>query len=71
MANIKSAKKRVITSAKRAERNQAVKSAVKTEIKKVRAAMNNILVRIKVKNVRKYQNLSRQQLADRCGMSNI
>ena len=39
MANIKSAKKRVITSAKRAERNQAVKSAVKTEIKKVRAAI--------------------------------
>ena len=39
MANIKSAKKRVLTSAKRAERNQAVKSAVKTEIKKVRAAI--------------------------------
>ena len=39
MANIKSAKKRVLTSAKRAERNTAVKSAVRTEIKKVRAAI--------------------------------
>ena len=39
MANIKSAKKRVLTSAKRADRNQAIKSAVKTEIKKVRAAI--------------------------------
>ena len=29
MANIKSAKKRILTSAKRAERNKAVKSAVK------------------------------------------
>ncbi len=38
MANIKSAKKRVITQAKRAERNQAVKSRVKTEVKKVEAA---------------------------------
>ena len=33
--------------------------------------MNNTLVRIKVKNVRKDQDLSRQQLVDRCGMSNI
>lgn len=38
MANIKSAKKRVVTQAKRAERNQAVKSRVKTEVKKVEAA---------------------------------
>ena len=34
----KDAKKRVITQAKRAERNQAVKSRVKTEVKKVEAA---------------------------------
>ena len=39
MANIKSAKKRVLTSAKRAERNKAQKSAVKTYIKKVYAAI--------------------------------
>ena len=39
MANIKSAKKRILTSAKRAERNKAVKSAVKTAVKKVNAAV--------------------------------
>ncbi len=41
MANIKSAKKRVVTSAKRAERNQAIKSGVKTAVKKVRVAVEN------------------------------
>ena len=39
MENIKSAKKRVRTSAVRAERNKSVKSAVKTDIKKVEAAI--------------------------------
>ena len=39
MANIKSAKKRVLTSAKKAEANKAVKSGVKTAVKKVRAAI--------------------------------
>ena len=39
MANIKSAKKRVITSQVRAERNKAIKSRVKTYIKKVEAAV--------------------------------
>ena len=39
MANIKSAKKRVITSQVRAERNKAVKSRVKTYLKKVEAAV--------------------------------
>lgn len=39
MANIKSAKKRVITSQVRAERNKAIKSKVKTYIKKVEAAV--------------------------------
>ena len=34
MPNIKSAKKRVITSAKRAARNKAIKSELKTTIKK-------------------------------------
>ena len=39
MANIKSAKKRVLTSAKRAERNKAIKSGVKTAVKKVEKAV--------------------------------
>ena len=39
MPNIKSAKKRVVTSAKRAERNKAVKSELKTTIKKFDAAI--------------------------------
>lgn len=39
MANIKSAKKRVITSQVRADRNKAIKSKVKTYIKKVEAAV--------------------------------
>lgn len=39
MANIKSAKKRVRTSQVRAERNKAIKSKVKTFVKKVDAAV--------------------------------
>ena len=39
MANIKSAKKRVITNQVRAERNKAIKSRVKTYVKKVDAAV--------------------------------
>ena len=39
MANIKSAKKRILTSAKRAERNKAAKSEVNTSVKKVLAAV--------------------------------
>ncbi len=39
MANIKSAKKRIRTNNARADRNKAVKSAVKTDIKKVDAAI--------------------------------
>ncbi|MBQ8956327.1 MAG: 30S ribosomal protein S20 [Lachnospiraceae bacterium] len=39
MANIKSAKKRILTSAKRAERNKSVRSGVKTAFKKVYAAI--------------------------------
>ena len=40
MANIKSAKKRILVNKKKAERNTIIKSAVKTEIKKVRAAID-------------------------------
>ena len=39
MANIKSAKKRVVTSQLRADRNKAIKSRVKTFVKKVDAAV--------------------------------
>ena len=41
LANIKSAKKRILTSAKRAERNKAVRSEVKTSVKKVEAAVES------------------------------
>ena len=39
MANIKSAKKRVLTSQKRADRNKAIRSKTKTAVKKVYAAI--------------------------------
>ena len=39
MANIKSAKKRIRTSQKSAEANKAVRSSVKTSMKKVRSAV--------------------------------
>ena len=39
MANIKSAKKRILVAAKRAERNKAARSKVRTYIKKVEAAI--------------------------------
>lgn len=39
MANIKSAKKRILVSETKAERNQAARSAVKTSVKKVEAAV--------------------------------
>ena len=39
LANIKSAKKRILTIAKKTERNKAIKSRVKTIIKKVDSAV--------------------------------
>ena len=39
MANIKSQKKRILTNEKARQRNQAVKSQLKTAVKKVRNAM--------------------------------
>ena len=39
MANIKSAKKRVLVAQTKADRNKSIKSAVKTSIKKVEAAV--------------------------------
>ena len=40
MANIKSAKKRILVSQVKADRNKSIRSAVKTEIKKVYAAID-------------------------------
>ena len=39
LANIKSAKKRILVNRKKAARNQSIKSAVKTSIKNVEAAV--------------------------------
>ncbi|MBP3702472.1 MAG: 30S ribosomal protein S20 [Lachnospiraceae bacterium] len=39
LANIKSAKKRILVSQKRADKNKAIRSKVKTAIKKVEAAV--------------------------------
>ena len=41
MANIKSAKKRVVVNRKRAERNKARSSALKTQMKKANAAIED------------------------------
>ena len=41
MANIKSAKKRILVNRTKAERNKAIKSGVKTAIKKVYAAIES------------------------------
>ena len=40
MANIKSAKKRILVNRTKAERNKSIKSGVKTAIKKVSAAID-------------------------------
>ncbi len=39
MANIKSAKKRIVVAERNAEKNKAIKTGVKTAVKKVRAAI--------------------------------
>ena len=41
MANIKSAKKRILVSERNAERNKAITSGVKTSVKKVYAAIES------------------------------
>ena len=52
MANIKSQKKRILTNAKRAERNKAVKSELKTRVKTAAAAPdNNEALRLAVKRL--------------------
>mgnify|MGYP003333039417 FL=1 len=55
MANIKSQKKRILTNAKRAERNKAVKSELKTRVKNARTSVgadtNAEDVRLAVKRI--------------------
>ena len=55
MANIKSQKKRIITNAKRADRNKAVKSELKTRIKNAESTIgadnNDEAVRLAVKRI--------------------
>jgi small subunit ribosomal protein S20 len=55
VANIKSQKKRIITNAKRAERNKAVKSELKTRIKNAQTTIgtddNPEAVRLAVKRI--------------------
>lgn len=41
MANIKSAKKRILVNRTKAERNKAIKSGIKTAVKKVNAAIQS------------------------------
>ena len=41
MANIKSAKKRILVTRTRTERNKAIKSGIKTAVKKVNAAIQS------------------------------
>ena len=41
MANVKSAKKRILTSSKKAARNKSIRSGVKTAVKKVYAAIED------------------------------
>ena len=42
MANIKSAKKRILVNETKAAKNKAIKSRVKTSVKKVKAAIGEI-----------------------------
>lgn len=55
MANIKSQKKRILTNAKRADRNKAVRSELKTRIKSARSSVgspeNAETVRLAVKRL--------------------
>ena len=44
MANIKSAKKRILVNRTKAERNKSIRSAVKTAIKKVEVAVVNTAI---------------------------
>lgn len=53
MANIKSQKKRIITNAKRAERNKAVKSELRTRVKSATDSGADEDIRIAMKRIDK------------------
>ncbi len=53
MANIKSQKKRIITNAKRAERNKAVKSELRTRVKNAVETGSDDDLRLAVKRIDK------------------
>jgi small subunit ribosomal protein S20 len=53
VANIKSQKKRIITNAKRAERNKAVKSELRTRVKNAVATGSDDDLRLAVKRIDK------------------
>jgi len=53
VANIKSQKKRIITNAKRAERNKAIKSELRTRVKNASATGSDEDLRLAVKRIDK------------------
>ena len=60
LANIKSAKKRILVNQTKAERNKAIKSAVKTSMKKVEAAVANkgIIIKYASYNLRNNKEIA-------------
>ena len=61
MPNIKSAKKRVLVNAKKTEQNKAIRSAVKTEMKKV----DLLLKENKLEVVEKFAPISARLIANK------
>ena len=66
MANIKSAKKRILVSQRNAEKNKSEKSAVKTAIKKVYAAIES-----GDKNAAKAELLSATKIIEMAGSKGV
>ena len=60
MANIKSAKKRILVNQTKYERNKAAKSAVKTAIKKVEAAATSEIGKAASKGIYHKNNVARK-----------
>ena len=86
MANIKSAKKRILTSNKAAEANKAVRSSVKTAMKKVHVAVESgdkeaaksalthatsVIDKAKAKGVYKKNNASRKVSKLACAVAKM
>ena len=78
MANIKSAKKRILVNRTKAARNKAIKSAVKTSMKKVEAAVANkdkaaaeVALKDAVSTIDVYKRQAEEYTAFRCGFCNL